>query len=180
MGTTSVLSPERFGTTLNQFEKLAAARTDELAWALRQFQSDLTKELIDSDLETATWLLARTDQFTHALRERVGDGPDRLWDALADLTDSARTYVRRLERDRSEARREQHAATLKERIIDALRTSSRGRPGPLAQELDVSLPQISRALRQLKQDGLVEETDETDADARAVWYALTRAEAHRA
>ena len=81
-----------------------------------------------------------------------------------------------LDASRSEAMREDHRRTVKERLVEALRSGVAMRPRELVDACEADAYQVSRALRDLRAGGLVDTAPPPQGaevqDGRGVWYQL--------
>lgn len=89
------------------------------------------------------------------------------WDR--QLTLSLQAATARDARQRSA----QERGVLTQRIIELL-ADTEMRPAVIATELGVTRAHVSRALRQLRNDGIVEATQHPGHDGRGLWYRATQ------
>jgi DNA-binding transcriptional ArsR family regulator len=77
--------------------------------------------------------------------------------------------------DRANDRRRRQAETVREQVLRLIQNNGQQRPRDAAQALDIDPTQVSRALRQLQQEGLIERSDRPTGDRRAHVYTAAAA-----
>jgi transposase-like protein len=157
---------------------LSRADGDETRRLLREFGDRTAAAVAAGDLAGIAALRAQAARLRRRIVALSGDAELTVsatvqLDAFDAVLDHGRTAT--LLRNASEERR-QSAPVLRDRIV-ALLASEPLRPRELAERFDCDPSQVSRALRQLQEEGAVVTVDAPpgDSDARARWFGLVEA-----
>jgi DNA-binding transcriptional ArsR family regulator len=121
----------------------------------------------------------RAGRLIEAMRQSANDDPGTAYalgqlHRVDDVLDRLRTRTLGV---RAQERRRHQVETVRERVLQLIARGGPLQPRDLADQLNVDPSQVSRALRELREEGLIERGKSRTQDLRARPYALTGAPA---